>query len=363
MARRLFWIVVALAIISGILFRFLHVEHRMLWADESWTALRISGHYYGDLARLFDGRRHPVAQLLELQRPTAATPMSATVIGLAREEPQHPPLFYLIDRAWTLWFGSSIADLRVPALLFGLIAMLAVSWLCFELTGSAIIAGVGAALMAVSPFFVNYSAQAREYTLWAGCICVCSALLLRALRRSSALRWAAYGAAMALALYADVLMLAVLAGHVAYVLAARYRDRRTLCGFGLAAGAATRLFLPWLLVCIRAHAAISGDESWTNGVYPLRLFVEKWCFNIGSVLFDAEYGNMRLLVIAVAMSLLVAYAVVRLFRDERPALSWFVAAPRSPSRFPRCSSIYSLGRTPRPSHAILSRSGSHCSSP
>lgn len=253
--------------------------------------------------------------------------MSATVSGLAQEEPQHPPLFYLLDRAWAQRFGSSIADLRLPALLFGLAAMLAVSWFCFELTGSTVVAGSAAALMAVSPFFVNYSAQAREYTLWATGVSACSALLLQALRRPSALRWTAYAVAMALALYADVLMLAVLAGHVAFVFSTRYRDRRVLAGYASAAGIATALFLPWLIICIRARSAISADESWTYTTYPLQLFIEKWCFNIGSVLFDAEYGNMRLLAIAIAMMLLIVYAVVRMFRDEKPATAWFVAAP------------------------------------
>jgi mannosyltransferase len=76
----------------------------------------------------------------------------------------HPPTWYLITRAFTSWMGVNEFTLRLPALLLGLLAI----YLAWRLarnflgdTGALIVAG----LMAVAPFEIYYSNEARMYAL------------------------------------------------------------------------------------------------------------------------------------------------------------------------------------------------------
>jgi uncharacterized membrane protein len=326
-STRIFWGVVLGAIALGVLFRVEHAQRRMFWADESWTALRVSGYTYRQLRGLFDDRVHTASEILSFQKVNPSHPVSATIAGLATEEPQHPPLFYAIDRIAAGVIGSSIPDLRIPAVVFSLLAVFAVAWLCYELSRSLPVAGSGAALMALSPLFVNYGGQAREYSLWALMIAVISVLLLRALRRPTLPAWIWYGLATALALYSDLLMLIVIAAQVVYVFAF-YRSYRSMIARYCAATAVALLsFVPWMFVALHGRGTILTEELWTRIEFPLLQFVEKWAFNTGTVLFDGEYATMRLLPVAAAALLLLAYAAYRLFRDERPMVAWFVALP------------------------------------
>lgn len=327
MSTRVFWSVVLATIALGIVFRVEHVQRRMLWADESWTALRISGNTYWQLRALFDNQVHPVSDILRFQEVDPSHSVGATVTGLATEEPQHAPLFYVVDRVWAGFAGSAIQNLRTPALMFSLLAIAAAAWLCFELSGKALVAGTGAALMALSPFFVDYGGQAREYGLWATMIGISSALLLRALRLQSFYAWVWYGAAILLAVYSDLFMLIVVIAQALWIFIFQRSNRTTLVAYSLATVSALILFAPWMLVVFRGSGVILNEEVWTRAEYPLRQFVEKWAFNTATVLFDGEYATTRLLVVGAAALLILGYAAYRLFRDERRAVAWFVALP------------------------------------
>ena len=323
---RWLWCIIAAVVIAGVLFRAEHVVHRTFWTDESWTALRLSGHTYADVRNLFDGRVHTTPEIMQLQRVSASRNVGDTVAGLANEEPQHPPVFYVVDREWTGLFGNSIAAMRSLALVCSLLAMLAIAWFAWELSGSAIVAGIAAALMALSPFFVDYAGQAREYSLWAAFVAATSALLVRALRDPSPARWSWYAGVMTLALYSDVFMAFVLAAQGVYVVALYFRERRVLVSFLAAALVATVLFAPWLAVCIEAHGRMASSNAWAFTPYPLRVILEKWAFNAGSVFFDAEYANLRLVPVAAIVLLLTIVAAVIALRKETARTSWLLVA-------------------------------------
>ncbi len=322
---RVFWILVAIAILAGIFFRLEHVERRKVKADESVTALRVSGHTLAEVRTLFDGRTYSLEQILRFQRVDPSEPMTATVTGLADEEPQITPLFYVLDREWAQVAGSSIASLRIPALLFGVAAIAAMFWFCFELTEDVVVAGAGAALMALSPFFVTYGGQARQYSLWVALIAVSSALLLRAVRNNKPRAWIWYGVAIALALYTDLLSLFVLAGHAAYVLLWYRRDRARAVSFGIAAAGAIVAFVPWIVIAATGHHAIAKDLGWTDTSVTLRAWAKQWYFNVASVLFDAEFNNKWLAPVAAVAAIFLAYACYRVQRDESRQTASFLA--------------------------------------
>jgi uncharacterized membrane protein len=319
-----FWFVVVVAIALGTVFRMVHVEHRLFWQDEAATALRISGHVDPEFRSIFDDRVHPVADITHFQQYDPHRGVWATIHGLAVEEPHHPPLFYILDHYWAMIFGSSIPALRALALIFGVLAIVAVYWFALELTSNRFAAGTAAALMAVSPFFVNYAGEAREYTLWAMMICVTSAVLLRAVRRSAPAIWVWYAVTMTIALYSDLLMLFVLVGHALYVLAIGHRNRNILISFALSGGAALVLFSPWIIIDLVRSRRIAVEMAWGFNPYPPRLYLEKWVFNFGAVLFDAEYTNMLLAPIAGVLLLFMLYGFIRAMRDETVSTRWML---------------------------------------
>lgn len=124
----------------------------------------------------------------------------------------HPPLLYLLTWPAIELLGESATSARLPSLAAGTLAVP----LLFAL-GRALGLGRGALwaalLLALSPFHLRYSQEARHYALLASLVLAGWLTLVRALRRPSAGRWAAYGAAAALALYSHYGALVALASQ------------------------------------------------------------------------------------------------------------------------------------------------------
>jgi uncharacterized membrane protein len=95
-----FTILLLLLALTGGWLRFAHLPDKPVWFDESFTRLRISGRDEHDdaIPRLFTGR--------------PGSPWIGTVRGLARKEPQHPPLDVLLARTASLLMGDSLVVMR-----------------------------------------------------------------------------------------------------------------------------------------------------------------------------------------------------------------------------------------------------------
>ena len=89
----------------------------------------------------------------------------------------HGPLFSLIEHYWCAWAGDSEWALRLPSALFGVATVPAIAWLADRWLGRPV-AVWAAWLLALSPFHVWYSQEARNYSLLMLCACVSGALVL-----------------------------------------------------------------------------------------------------------------------------------------------------------------------------------------
>lgn len=290
---------------------------RVFWTDEAITALRTSGHTAAEfVASNVDGKPHSVADILRYTGRGDRRGSGAVVTSLALEDAQHPPLYYLVTQLWTHIAGVSIAQIRVPALVFGLLVPAAVAWLCWELYANVLAAFCGFALAGVSPVLVIYSQQAREYSAWALAFAVLSALFLRAARSESKSWWILYALCAAAGLYTDVLIGVTLVSHAA-VAVVLLRGRRLL--YSLAAvGAALAAFAPWAVEIYEHRSAIAESNAWTATPWPVLMLLEKWAFNAGSAFWDLEYLQTRLAIVVMVFAALVAIAVV--WNLSRPAL-------------------------------------------
>jgi uncharacterized membrane protein len=76
----------------------------------------------------------------------------------------HPPLYWLILKAWTYWFGDSLTILRMPSVLFGLMTVPMVYYLANSLFNRRA-AFFAMLLTAISPVLIYYSNEIRSYSL------------------------------------------------------------------------------------------------------------------------------------------------------------------------------------------------------
>jgi uncharacterized membrane protein len=251
------------AILVGSFFRGYHLDSKTFWGDEIVGLVHMLGYTEAEIVRAGPNVRtaSDIQAYFHLSGPgnEGPRPLIATVRSLATEDPQHPPVYYLMGRLWASWAGLGPAALRTLPFIFGLLSIGAMAWLAFELFHSARAALIAASLYAISPFEVLYSQEAREITLWSLETLVSSALLLRAARSGRTGPWIMYGLTSAVSLYTYPLAAFVMVAHCGAVLISpALRNREVLLRYCLASAAATLPFLPWLFIIITSESGAKG---------------------------------------------------------------------------------------------------------
>ncbi|MEH2049527.1 glycosyltransferase family 39 protein [Nostoc sp.] len=248
----------------GIFFRFINLDKKIYWGDETFTSLRLSGYTTKEVnSQLFDGRIVTIEDIQKYQRTNSQKDFTDTIKGLALEEPQLPPLYFLIARFWVKLFGNSIAVTRSISALISLLIFPCTYWLCLELFGSSLVGWIAMAIMAVSPFNVLYAQEARPYSLWAVTIVLSSASFLRTLRLKTKLSWLLYGITITLGLYTYLLTILVAIGNGLYVLIIeRFRFTKAVIAYILASLLAILAFLPWILAIIVNFNSFRETSKW-----------------------------------------------------------------------------------------------------
>jgi uncharacterized membrane protein len=322
-ARNVVRAVALLAILAGIGLRFTGLDRKIYSFDEATTSIRVAGYTLSEYGQeAFGGVVIDNRTFSAYQRVDGRHSVGDMIYSLAAEDPQHPPLYYLAERLVSQTFGNSVAARRVVSAIAGTLLLAAAGWLCFELFGSFDAAIALAALLAVSPFFVIYSQQAREYAVWGFWTAVASAFLLRALRRDRAADWLGYAVSAALGLYTDLIFLYVLAGHALYVAVVLAREGRLRRGIGyvVASAAALAAYGPWLATVYRGRDLLTNN-SYLATPLPAKIMALKWIFNIGAVFFDLDYRKTVLAVVLLPIFLLLAVALGELLRSA-PLRAW-----------------------------------------
>lgn len=317
MNRRLSLLVLLLACCSAVLL-FTRLDSKVVWHDEAYTALRVFGHtgpeYY---AALFDGRLHTVAELQAYLHPDAAHGMSDTLHALA-SRPEHPPLYYLLARAWAGLFDNPVTALRSLSALFGLLWLPAIFWFMREWTGATRPAWVAVALVAASPLHLVYAQESRQYTLWCLLIVASSAALLAALRNNRRRDYAVYAATVTLGLYTHILFTLTLAVQLVYLLLLRRDNPATPVRAPLQAVlAGVLLFLPWLWQVLRGLAEVVTVTDWMHRPLATPVLMHSWLVSLNRLFFDFP-GSEWLWPVSAALVVVAVTVMVR----QAPARTW-----------------------------------------
>ncbi|HEY9599137.1 MAG TPA: glycosyltransferase family 39 protein, partial [Cyanophyceae cyanobacterium] len=184
-----FLLLVWIAVGAGL--RFTHLTGKPPWTDEFATLVFSLGHGYKTI---------PLDQAISLDtllQPLQIHPVTGAngVLHHLLTEDHHPPLYFVLAHWWmqlfpnsgeyvSLWVARSL-----PAL-FGVVsipAMYGLGWLAFR---SRLVAQVTAAMMAVSPYGIFLSQEARHYSLailWVIASLCCLVIAVQHLQRRTPL--------------------------------------------------------------------------------------------------------------------------------------------------------------------------------
>src|SRR5215213_1073438 len=163
----------------------------------------------------------------------------------------HPPLYYFALHYWMRLFGDTERGARLLSALFGALALIATYKIAARLFGKAT-GLVAAVLLALSRFHLEFSQEARMYTLLGLLAVVLMYFFVRLVEGRGRAAFPLYVAASALMMYTQVYSVFVLAAQNLFVLtllfASRETFRRVVWRWVLAQITLAVLFLPWLSV-------------------------------------------------------------------------------------------------------------------
>jgi len=337
---------IAFMLAIGLGFRLYGLDHKVYWHDEVFTSLRAAGYIGVDVAQqLLDqttANQTLTAKALQQFQQLSPDSTWADTWAALKTHPEHPPLFYLMERAWMVLMGSSVAATRGLSALFGIALFPLVAWFCNDLGQASLpekpirkrngkqTAAVAIALLAISPIQVLYAQEAREYSLWACEIVLASGLLWRAVQRpQSRAGWVAYSGAIALGLYTTLLHGLVIIAHGVFMLgyafwaedlpeAGRNPPIPPLPKGGLPVGRlallllpftvpepvegkgdrggfllwlsaisiAILLFSPWVLVAVQESQKLDSVTSWTKVPLPIDILAKLWGLHLSASAID-----------------------------------------------------------------------------
>jgi len=317
------WFKLALVglLIIGIIFRLINLDKKVYWHDEVYTSLRITAHTRSELVeRAFDGNIIAPADLQEYQQldPNRDFWLAMYLAGV--EDAQHPPLYYAIARWWVQAFGNSVSVIRSLSVFSSLLVFPCLYWLCLELFESRLVAGVAIALLAVSPFQVLFAQEAREYSLWAATILLCSAALLYAIRRHTQFAWTVYGVSLTISLYTFLFTGLVAIGHSIYVLAINpsyslsltdFRVNKTIISYIVTSVIALIVLLPWLYFIFTYIEIVRATSGWSSISLPPLISLQLSAFNFSRsfVDFDLKIDNPAAYGLVIPIVLLQIYSL------------------------------------------------------
>ncbi|WP_333381284.1 glycosyltransferase family 39 protein [Microcoleus sp. B4-D4] len=331
-----FLIITVLAI--GILFRFVNLDGKFYWIDETYTSLRVSGYTEAEMLKQISYNKiTSPSDLQKYQQVNSEKTLSDSLNSLATEDPQHPPLYYVLARFWAQWFGTSVTAMRSLAAVISLLVFPAIYWLAWELFESSAVAWMAIAIFAISPYHILFAQEARQYSLWTLTTILSSAALLRAMRPEAnqnpiwlVSHWALYAVTAAMGFYTHLLFVCVAAAHAIYVaLIANWRDIKTFIAYYVAALIALIGFMPTLVNTVENLNQIRSTTVWAEQTNLLRL-VSRWVGSLSIAFFDigidgsASATQLALIIPAgIAILALVGYAIYFLCR-QTPKRVWLM---------------------------------------
>ncbi len=227
-------------------------------------------------------------------------------IGEALRHDGHPPLFYVLLHGWMQVFGEGDFAVRALPGVFGLLA-LPLAFIIGRRRGGMVLAWLTTAVVAVSPFAVRYSDEARMYSLVMLLVLVGMVLLddMVRLHRTGPVRVLGLALTTAALLYTQYWALWICAA-VGLLMLWRIRrptdpeDRAASIRVVIAMVSGLVLFIPWIPTMLyqSAHTA----TPWASAMRPTAVVSWTLCvFSFGDYADSAIFASVLVILILLAL--------------------------------------------------------------
>lgn len=213
-------IIFLIIIITGTLLRLLHLSKESLWLDEATSALRATG---------------PISE----------------IFNQAMIYDEHSVLYYVLLNFWVKIFGPSEFSLRLPSVIFSVISifmMYKVTKLLFDNK----VALISALITSLSIFQIQYSQEARAYSLLVLFTLLSIYFFLRLEKETKVWDSTLYTFSSAILLYTHYFGIFILLAQNLYVLTmlifSKSKIRHDLIVWTISQATVAIIFIPWLQI-------------------------------------------------------------------------------------------------------------------
>ncbi len=326
--------VILAVVLLGLFFRFFRLDYKVYWHDEVYTTMRAAAYTRDQIDReLFRNQVVDASTLQKFLQIKPGSTVNDTIQSLAVEDPQHPPLYFLMSRWWMQLFGSSYTATRSLSAVLSLLGLPLMYWLGMELFASPMAALLAMGLLALSPVNILFDQTARQYGLLTVAIIGSNWLLLRALRLAQWRSWIWYAIATALGLYTHPFFGLTVIAQGAYALVRiwmplpdpfrRKRQVSTLKGFSGAIALALVLYAPWLWVLFSNMGRALATTDWSRVSPGLPYLAKLWTLSFTSLFFDLDFGfdNPWTFVVRGVFLVMIGWALYTVCR-RTPPITW-----------------------------------------
>ncbi|WP_040483597.1 glycosyltransferase family 39 protein [Lyngbya aestuarii] len=290
-------IFLGIVIILGVFFRFIELDRKVFWHDEIFTNLRSSGFTLSTVyPNFFSNQIVAAPELLNYQKIKPDSTFKDTISSLMIDDPQHPPLYFLLARGWMSIFGSSITASRFLPALLSLFALPLMYGLALELFGSHFTALLATAFLSLSPIDILYAQTARQYSLLTVFMIGSSYLLLKSIRLNSWLFWGFYSLACTLGLYTHPLFGLTMIAHGAYIVLLSTSSQfnkntpRLVIKYLIALTITLILFSPWINILVSNFQSAINTTNWTKTPITSGDLIKYWILSFTSLFIDIDFG-------------------------------------------------------------------------
>jgi uncharacterized membrane protein len=251
------------------------------------TSQHISGYTAGQAYDQVVGHLVKFKDLKIFQAPNPGKGLPSVLESLSYSQPEHSPAFYVCAYYWAKFVGSDVRCMRALPAFISLFQLPCIFWLGMELFTAPLTAGLGVALLALSPIQVFYAQEVREYSLITVAIALTSASFLRALKNSSWLNWAVYLLSLVFGLYSSILTGLVVLAHFIFMIV-RYglHWNKHFAYFLASCALSALLFAPWLVQMAQGAHTIVGALRWLSTPIPLAQLSNAWLDNMPKIFVD-----------------------------------------------------------------------------
>ena len=231
--KNLFWILPVLVLILAIVVRFSPMlGERDYWYDEAFTGILLKQPFPEMNQMIFDD--------------------------------VHPPLYYWLAKPWSAMFHYSPAGIRSFSLVFGVLIVISLFWIGWKMFNKR--AGLLAATIAAfSPFAIQYSQEARMYTLFGFLMLWAVWFFYQALEKKRTRDWVLWGVFGGLSFLTHYLSLFFfILFYLAYVLYQKFFNKKSIFN------------IPFTARAKKKGAVLFGDKGFWIGVGVIALFFLSW---------------------------------------------------------------------------------------